>query len=43
MGEGAAGVVCEFVEERLRFSFSEGSHFWQWEVGAFNSDSVVVM
>lgn len=27
MGERAAGVVCQFSEERLRFAFSKGSHF----------------
>lgn len=25
-GEGAAGVVCEFVEERLRLGVCEGPH-----------------
>lgn len=28
MGEGAAGVVCEFAEERLGFAFRERSHFF---------------
>lgn len=27
MGEGAAGVVCEFGEEGLGFGFGERSHF----------------
>lgn len=34
MGEGAAGVVCEFAEERLGFAFRERSHFFffgDWE------------
>lgn len=34
MGEGAAGVVCEFAEERLRFAFRERSHFFFfWRLG----------
>lgn len=28
MGERTAGVVCQFSEQRLRFAFSQGSHFW---------------
>lgn len=32
MGEGAAGVVCEFGEERLGFGFGKGSHFGDGEV-----------
>lgn len=28
MGEGPAGVVCEFAEERLGFGFGERSHFF---------------
>ena len=32
MGEGAAGVVCEFGEEGLGFGFGERSHFaLDWE------------
>lgn len=27
MGERAAGVVCQFSEESLRFAFGKGSHF----------------
>lgn len=28
VGEGAAGVVCEFGEEGLGFGFGEGAHVW---------------
>ena len=30
VGEGAAGVVCEFGEEGLGFGFGEGAHDWVW-------------
>lgn len=33
VGEGAAGIVCEFGEEGLCFGFGERSHFGDWEEG----------